>query len=119
MADSETLPEFVRDSKLNTIFLNDRNGQFITSHIKLWRHIREDWIQRGDIGAGSYGIVRLEARLGGGNSDSRTLRAVKEIRKHRSSSGTVRYVRELEALAKFSQDKVNGTLAINTMSDET
>ena len=106
----------MRDSKLNAEFLRNEDGHVITSHTRLWR--QESWVQRRGIGSGNYGIVRLESRLEGDNSDGRTFRAVKEIPKDRSNSDTIEYVRELEALAKFSQDKVNSAPSINTMSSE-
>ncbi|KAF4464896.1 WD40 repeat [Fusarium albosuccineum] len=92
------LSELVRDFKLDaTTFQDD-----LTIHTQpLGRRRRtERWRRRQILGFGGYGVVWLEQ-----NEDRDApepgCRAVKVVR----GKGSVHYARELEALAKFSQDK--------------
>jgi hypothetical protein len=70
------------------------------------RRIREQerWQRTKHLGSGSFGVVWLETCTEG--SSSGRVRAVKEIVKG-TASVTVVYSRELEAIAKFSQEKVS------------
>ncbi|KAM0430447.1 hypothetical protein ACHAPT_005794 [Fusarium lateritium] len=93
------LPELVRDSKLEaTTFQDD-----LTIHTQpLGRRRRtEKWRRREILGHGGYGVVWLEHKVD--DDDAAGRRAVKVVRNR--GRGPVHYVRELEALAKFSQDK--------------
>lgn len=101
------LPELVRDSELEASFLPNPHIPVATIHTKSSgrRTIRQDiWIREKKLGHGGYGIVWLERNNGSSQGDSE-LRAVKEL-KVQGSRG-MDYVRELEALAKFSQEKVS------------
>ncbi|KAH7022324.1 kinase-like domain-containing protein [Ilyonectria destructans] len=103
MAQRDKLPEIVRDSELSTTFQSS-----ITIHTKpssrrnapnqeRWRHVKI-------LGHGGYGEVWLQRRE---SSGSPKLRALKHIRISDRDSGPRGYIRELEALAKFSQDRYN------------
>lgn len=103
MAQRHQLPEIVRDSELSTTFQSS-----ITIHTKpssrrnalnqeRWRHVKI-------LGHGGYGEVWLQRRE---SSGSPKLRALKHIRISNRDSGPRGYMRELEALAKFSQDRYN------------
>ena len=99
----DVLRDLVRASKLETTI--DKN---VTTHTRPFGRRRyEKWAQEQILGHGGYGIVWLERKMG--DSDARAeLRAVKCIRvpepKAKSEAG--QYVRELEALVMFSQEKV-------------
>jgi hypothetical protein len=103
------LPDLVRDSELPKTTIHGK----VTRHLfalpgkssrqrKIWQEQR--WQQVSFLGKGSYGDVWKEDLVQGGEG-CRT-RAVKVIRRTSSESATVDYVRELEAVAKFSQEKV-------------
>lgn len=103
------LPELVRDSRLVT----EATG-VETVHIRPSarrnRPRREKWILTKVIGQGGGGSVWLQKQVEG--SEIGTLRAVKVIRtdtdrNSTSASSSRRFVRELEATAKFSQEKVS------------
>lgn len=53
------------------------------------------------LGKGSYGVVYQEPRQG-----SDKVRAVKEVSKNVAAGEQLDFYRELEAIAKFSHDKV-------------
>ncbi|RSL51161.1 hypothetical protein CEP54_011573 [Fusarium duplospermum] len=94
------LPELVRDSKLEvTTFQGD-----LTIHSQpLGRGRTEKWRRREVLGHGGYGIVWLEHKIEEDGDAESVCRAVKVVRNR--GRGPIHYVRELEALAKFSQDK--------------
>ena len=100
------LPDLVRDSRLETVFrrdsithlYRDRPGRSAPRH--------EHWSVKRALGRGSFGIVSLlEAGGVHDQPNEKRHRAVKEIfgppAKHLES-----YKHELEALAKFSHQKV-------------
>ncbi|KAF4985649.1 hypothetical protein FDECE_16413 [Fusarium decemcellulare] len=92
------LSELVRDFKLDaTTFQDD-----LTIHTQpLGRRRRtEKWRRRQILGFGGYGVVWLEQKEDR-DAPEPGCRAVKVVR----GKGSVHYARELEALAKFSQDK--------------
>lgn len=102
MAEFDSLPELVRHSRLETVFQHHR-----TIHTRLRRrrgmHSQDVWIpdSQEPIGSGGYGEVWVERKLDDAGAPTPELRAVKRIRaatKHRY------YMRELEALAKFSSN---------------
>jgi serine/threonine protein kinase len=70
------------------------------------RYVKEEeiWTRKQELGHGSFGRVWLESCIGG-ESVGR-LRAVKVINKAHKTSSTTEYERELEALAKLSNEKV-------------
>ncbi len=104
----ETLPELVRDWKLEC-----HVGDSCTIQIRhisnaaegLWRQrVEERWQRSRELGRGSYGTVRLEQCFSG-PSDGQ-FRAVKELRKAQHSSTSKYYSKELQAIIKFSQERV-------------
>jgi len=110
MAGQAALPELVRDSRLQASLQGN-----VTVHTRppgrrgISRH--ESWVRERILGNGGYGVVWLERKVetADKNDGSATrLRAVKCVRipPSRSQLEGGKYVRELEALAKFSQDKV-------------
>jgi len=66
--------------------------------------MEERWERGRNLGTGSFGTVWLE-KLIAENSEEK-YRAVKEIRKGVQRSKAIDYSRELEAIAKFSHQKV-------------
>lgn len=106
MANGDSLPELVRDSKLQAVIIGN-----VTIHARplgsrtTSRH--EKWVQDRILGYGGYGVVSLERKINGANGGP-GLRAVKAIRvsKNRPNPDRQKYTRELEAIAEFSQDRV-------------
>ncbi|KAK0644063.1 kinase-like domain-containing protein [Cercophora newfieldiana] len=107
MASQATLPELVRDFRLQASLQGS-----VTVHTRapgrrgVSRH--ESWSRERILGNGGYGVVWLErkVKITDKNADAQAtaLRAVKCV-KIPPSQTNFKYVRELEALAKFSQDK--------------
>ncbi|KAM0209003.1 hypothetical protein ACHAPA_010903 [Fusarium lateritium] len=99
------LPELVQDFKIeSTTLQND-----LTIHARsLGRRKQEIWRRRDILGHGGHGVVWLEHKVDGDNAADGVVecRAVKTVQT--LGRGPVHYIRELEALAKFSQDKVRG-----------
>lgn len=101
-------PDLVRDSKLRTQF---RDSTTIHSYFEVnetgSRYSREEhWKLERILGHGGFGQVRLQRCVAkGAKQDS--LRAVKMIKKPLGPSGSLNYNRELEAIAKFSNDRVS------------
>jgi hypothetical protein len=108
MASSSRISDLIVDSRLEVKSFGDYSIQ--TRHVSTahsqQRRIREQ--ERGQrtkhLGSGSFGVVWLETCTEG--SSSGRVRAVKEIVKGTASVPVV-YSRELEAIAKFSQEKVS------------
>jgi hypothetical protein len=105
------LPDLVLDSRLRTEFFDsttthsyleiDDNGRRFT-RIESWK--REQFL-----GRGGFGEVRLEKCVTMGAKQG-SVRAVKSIDKPRDSSGSMGYNKELEAIAKFSNDRVRSII---------
>jgi serine/threonine protein kinase len=93
--------DLVRDSKLETRIFDD---QTVHSYIRQRIYQEEYWKRERLLGRGSYGQVWLEKCTSSNKTGK--LRAVKEIRKE-PNSNAIEYDRELEAVAKFSHDKVS------------
>jgi hypothetical protein len=100
--------DLVRDSKLETKFCLE-----YTQHIyhvagdnprQRKMRIEERWKRGRNLGTGSFGTVWLE-KLVTENGEEK-YRAVKEIRKGVQLPKAIDYSRELEAIAKFSHQKV-------------
>lgn len=101
------LPELVRDSRLQAV-INDSENLTVHTRPFVRRNVsrHETWSRKQILGHGGYGIVWLEQKIKEDDSPAE-LRAVKGIRipdSHWKLEGG-QYVRELEALAKFSQEK--------------
>lgn len=101
------LSDLVRDSKIETRALESciQHIFYETGHSARERHLRreERWVRQAVIGRGAYGSVYLEKCEAGHKTK---LRAVKEIKKHVVLGEELDYLRELEAIAKFSHPKV-------------
>jgi serine/threonine protein kinase len=105
MAGEDPLPELVRDTELATNF---HHNNTLTIHYKRWdRRKREYWHRnQRPIGSGGYGRVWLEQEVDSqGKPKESRLRAVKELSCSSTQRALKEYVRELEAIAKFSQEK--------------
>lgn len=131
------LPDLVLDTKIETTFAGTEGLSLSTRHVRVGlgsssraRQLRteETWRRLRLLGGGAYGTVWLEERVErGGDVDGgvaavpRQLRAVKEIRKPWQQSGrrgaedaapskeAAFLWRELEAIAKFSQERVSSS----------
>ena len=102
------LPDLVVDSKLRTQF---RDSIIIHSFLEVdelgGRFFREEhWKQERFLGRGGYGQVRLERCVAQGTKQG-SLRAVKVIHKPLHSSDSFDVNRELEAISKFSHERVS------------
>ncbi|KPM41375.1 hypothetical protein AK830_g5195 [Neonectria ditissima] len=101
------LPDLVRDSQLATRFLGagaTKHTIYVTPSQSTRRsRVRAEqiWQRERKLGNGTFGHVWLERCASGPTSGS--VRAVKEMPK--DSSLPVNYLRELEAMAKFSHEK--------------
>ena len=104
------LPDLVRDSRLNAT-IEYVEGQVFTVHKRPVRHRtrprEERWTHEKYLGQGGFGVVSLQ-RKDITTTSQAEFRAVKSIQIPQSGiqPHVSLYVRELEALAKFSQDKV-------------
>lgn len=111
-ADAE-LPELVQDSQLQVTFCPNEHAPNEIRHKRpsgRGRPQKEIWVRERNLGGGGYGIVWLEKAQSGGR-----LRAVKEMRM-KGKSVKDGPVRELEAIAKFSQDKVSRPHSISLIA---
>jgi hypothetical protein len=102
------LPDLVLDSRLRTDF---RDSVTIHSFLEInevgRRYFREEhWKRERDLGHGGFGRVRLERCVTIGIKQN-ALRAVKIIDKQSNPFNSLDFNRELEAIAKFSNDRVS------------
>jgi hypothetical protein len=102
------LPDLVRDSQLDVEF---RDGctvhrYFESSLASRQRTVLrgETWKQERQVGGGGFGSVWLETCTSGRQKG--VVRAVKKIAVGRNCARDAAYIRELEAIAKFSHPKV-------------
>ena len=108
----ETLSDLVRDWKLESVVEDDITLQI--RHVSnaaagLWRQrVEERWKRTRELGRGSFGVVWLEECTSGPSNGQ--LRAVKELRKTRRSMPPAYYSKELEAIAKFSHERVGSLI---------
>lgn len=87
-------PEYTTHTFLESTSVSGRRGR---------RREREEvWKRKRHLGIGIFGTVWLEECVSDGNK----LRVIKEVRKIAPDSKPMDYNRELEAIAKFSQQKV-------------
>jgi hypothetical protein len=112
MSDLYSLPELVLDSRLEAGFQpNALASDCTTTHNRIVGRRtgsrQEKWLRKRVLGHGGFGIVWLERRVDE-RQNTPEYRAVKQIAVPRPVSEGGRYVRELEALAKFSLGKVRG-----------
>ncbi|KAJ5314102.1 Magnesium transporter [Penicillium atrosanguineum] len=89
-------PEYTTHTFLESTSVSGRRGR---------RREREElWTKKRHLAIGIFGTVWLEVCA----SDGNRLRTVKEVRKIAPDSKTIDYSRELEAIAKFSQERFDG-----------
>jgi hypothetical protein len=102
----QSLPDLVRDSKLETQIFTDHTVQtvYVSDPTTGQRcvPIEQRWHVAEQLGSGSFGVVYLEKCVSGPALGQ--VRAVKQLRKGGSNASN--YARELEAIAKFSHEKV-------------
>lgn len=100
--------DLVKDSRLETRFYKSyTKHRFYESDLARVERavVREEYWKRGKyLGSGAYGRVWLEHCVRG--SKNQDVRAVKEIRKLEDCNKACNFDRELEAIAKFSHDRV-------------
>ena len=110
------IPDLVRDSKLETRFLSGYTSHvyYESGHTARERVIprEERWKRVKHIGGGAYGKVYLEKCVEGRRHVD--LRAVKQIPKPLQPAKLMNYNRELEAIAKFSHQKVSRFIRIDS-----
>lgn len=87
-------PEYTTHTFLESTSTSSRRGRR--------RERQEVWKRRRHLGIGIFGTVWLEECVSDGNRP----RAVNELRKIASGPKPIDYNRELEAIVKFSQQKV-------------
>jgi hypothetical protein len=101
------LPDLVRDSKIETQDLKTclQHVFYETGRSVQQRRIRreERWVRQAKVDHGAYGAVYLEKCDLGSKTK---LRAVKVINKHLNSGQELNYIQELEAVARFSHEKM-------------
>lgn len=102
------LPDLVLDSRLHTSF---EGSKTIHSYLDIDHNgnrfsRKEHWQFKRSLGHGGFGQVMLQRRMAEG-SKHHSLRAVKIINKPRDSSESLNCNRELEVIAKFSNDRVS------------
>jgi hypothetical protein len=99
--------DLVQDSRLITRFLE--NGTTVHSFIepdgaRRRIHREEYWKREQRVGSGGFGQVQLEKCTEGKKRGN--MRVVKIIDKQSNSPKPIDFNRELEAIAKFSHDRV-------------
>lgn len=83
-----------------------------------WKiRVHETWKREKRLGQGAYGIVWLETCDRPARKHGPVVRAVKEITIDSTAPGNMDYYRELEAVMKFSQDRVRGNRMMMVISD--
>ncbi len=106
------IPDLVVDSKLEVECFEDYSIQtrLVSDPATGQRRTlqQERWQRTKVLGRGTFGVVWLEKCATGPSLGK--LRAVKEIIKQTASASATAYSRELEAIAKFSQEKVGSHL---------
>lgn len=111
---SQQSSDLVRDSKLETYFLNEevQHISYVSNLRTRQRRVKKEtrWRRRENLGAGAYGCVWLEECYEGEKDEVGAVRAVKEISRVIDGRPQLDYERELEAIAKFSHANV-GTVS--------
>lgn len=102
------LPDSVLDSRLRTEFRDSIIAHTYLEIDNAGRRFsrKEHWKLEQFLGRGGFGLVRLERCVGKGINQN-SLRAVKIISKPLNPSESVDFNRELEAISKFSNDRVS------------
>lgn len=96
------MQSFAQNLHLEANFERDANGQQRTTHPASSSSLMQGtWIRKRKIGKGAFGTVWLENHL-----DSRRAGAVRAVKQIRKTSLSNRPERELQVIAKFSQEEV-------------
>lgn len=104
MAELSDLPELVRQFRLETVIDQTKTVHtLLRGQRRLPSRVTWERVTERPLGHGGYGEVWLEKRVGNVQDHTPGLRAVKSIYTNASSQRRD-YVRELEALAKFSSN---------------
>ena len=102
--------DLVKDSKLQTEFCQGytQHVHYISGDTPRQRKVRKEerWERGRSLGNGTFGTVWLEKLITENSEEKSKYRAIKEMRKGPSRSKPTDYSRELEAIAKFSHQKV-------------
>lgn len=103
------LSDLVRDSKIETRCLDSHVVEHVlyeTGRSARRRRVpkTERWTKGRQLGQGTFGTVHLQTCRDG---DRDRLRAIKEVKKFVVVGQELDYTRELEAIMKFSNDKVD------------
>ncbi|KAI1452649.1 kinase-like domain-containing protein [Annulohypoxylon moriforme] len=103
----QSLPDIVRDSRLDTEIFGSYTQHivYVSGSSARERHVRKEerWVRDRFLGQGAYGTVHLERSE---QKDGVTrLRAVKQIKKFSVAGKELEYMRELEAISKFSHSR--------------
>ena len=103
----DRVSDLVTDSKLEIQIFDSFTiqTQYVSNPHEGQRRARvqQIWQRSKELGRGSFGVVWLEECAEG--HDKGQVRAVKEIRKDQTNASS-NYNQELEAIAKFSQERV-------------
>lgn len=97
--------DLVQDSQLQVKILEDRTIHYVRDKSSTERLaiIEQTWHRVRKVGHGGFGVVWLESCTSG---NAKKIRAVKELKTVKENGSHVNYIRELEAVAKFSHEKV-------------
>ncbi len=101
--------DIIEDSRLETEVLPRHIRHVFVRRERAGRRrkvrVTENWVREDELGRGAFGTVWLESCQKPARRGVPRLRAVKEI--HLDRFPNVDYSRELEAIAKFSHDRVS------------
>lgn len=108
---AEGMSDLVHDTRLETTVIGNQtiHTKYVSNPATGQRRERleETWERTKELGRGSFGVVWLEKCTSGPSSGK--VWAVKELRKAPGNISFSNYSRELEAIAKFSQERVGLT----------
>lgn len=108
------LSDLVLDTQIRVEFHQTAHHRFVfepaTSTTRPTKYVRRRetqhvWVRERLLGHGSYGDVYLH-RCTSADDNEAALQAVKKIDKARMVANKINYHKEIEAIAKFSQEKV-------------
>jgi hypothetical protein len=111
----DNLSDLVKDSRLSTTFKNNDGETYI---VHTWpisqsgRQREEAWVHERHLAQGGSGTISLQRKRRetspSGQDEFRVVKSIVQIPRKGGKSNLKLYRRELEALAKFSQEKVSG-----------
>ncbi|KAI1208018.1 uncharacterized protein F4807DRAFT_162160 [Annulohypoxylon truncatum] len=103
----QSLSDIVRDSRLETEIFSayTQHTVYVSGYSARERHVpkEERWVRDRFLGQGAYGTVHLERCEQ--RDGTAKLRAVKQIKKYNVAGKELEYMRELEAISKFSHNR--------------